>query len=351
MPFYTGPLAGGAAMKAGQNAQVQASGKEEAGEHCVQVGTSGKEEAGDAAGDRQWMSLGEVRCDGATVTLEVKYKGKAAEAVKGDGPARFRLALENWDMKPVIVKQTKTLAVFSVVPQTAWPPRALSTKAEYITGKLGSAINPSLQCLASCGLLNENNSPDSHVRRWALYVGKEAHGAQASPVECLTAYTCPPSVRNMLLSLPEDGGSTRGRMVAYARALCLQVFVNSRGGGVALVTLCTGKKISMNRDLLEGRWDFQSDKTEAVVVLVEGNCRVEGGGAGFNLSSLQPTLGEGVMRLSGVARCELGGGGLVSQCFIHGRWWEFREGRAQTIKSAKTADGAVFVYTKVTPPP
>ena len=354
--FYTGPLAGGAAVKAGQNAQVQASGKEEAGEHCVQVGTSGKEEAGDAAGDRQWMSLGEVRCDGATVTLEVNYNGKAAEAVKGDGPARFMLALENWDMKPVIVKRTKTLAVFSVVPQTAWPPRALSTKAEYITGKLGrSAINPSLQCLASCGILNKNSSPDSLVRKWALHVGKEAHGAQASPVECLTANTCPPSVRKMLNSLAEEGGSTptRERMAAHARTLCLQLFANSRANSVALVTLAsTGKQIDLKKGLLKGRWDFEpSSLTEAVIVLVAGNCRVRSGGAGFNISSLKHTWGEGAMELSGVARCNLGGSTLTSQCLIHGRWWEFREGRAQTVKSATTGDGVVFVYTRGKCPP
>jgi hypothetical protein len=128
----------------------------------------------------------------------------------------------------------------------------------------------------------------------------------------------------------------------------MHLFVNSPTNSVALVTLCTGKRISMNRDLREGRWEFGcGSPVEAVVVLVEGSNRVEGGGAGFNLSSLKPTWGEGAMKLSGVARCELGGV-LATQCFIHGRWWEFREGRAQTVKSAKTADGAVavFVYTR-----
>ena len=162
-------------MSGERNAQVESSGKEEAGEHNTQIGTSGKEEAGDAAGDRQWMSLGEARCDGATVTLKVQYQGKAAKAVKGNGPGRFVLALKNWNTKPAIVKQIKSFAVFGVVPQAAWPPRALSTKAEYITEKLGrSAINPSLQCLASCGILNKNSSPDSLVRKWALHVGKRS---------------------------------------------------------------------------------------------------------------------------------------------------------------------------------
>jgi hypothetical protein len=223
----------------------------------------------------------------------------------------------------------------------------LSGRTKGIPGKSGCPVVPPLQCFASCGLLNGNNSPDSQVQKWAQYVGKEAHGARASPVECLTVNACPQSVINVLSSLAEEGGSTRERMVACARSLCMHLFVNSPTNSVALVTLCTGKRISMNRDLLEGRWDFEPDSpVEAVLVLVEGSNRVEGGGAGFNLSSLKPAWGEGKMRLSGVARCELEGGALVSQCFVHGRWWEFREGRVRTVKSAKTADGVVFVYTR-----
>jgi hypothetical protein len=332
----------------GTKAQVEDPGKEETGEHNAQVETSGKEEAGDPAGDRQWMSLGEVLCDGDTVTLEVKYRPKAAQA----GPVM--LALENWNMNPVIVRQTKRTVALCVVPQAAWPPRSLSSKTEGISGNLGSAVVPPLQCLASCGLLNENNSPDSHVRRWALHVGKEARGAQASPVECLTVNTCPPSVRNMLNALAEEGGSasTRERMAAHARALCLQLFGNSRENNVALVTLtCTGKQIDLKKGLLKGRWDFEPNSlTEAVVVLVAGNCRVHSGGAGFNISSLKPTWGEGAMELSGVARSDLRGA-LASQCLIYGRWWEFREGRAQTVKSATTSDGVVFVYTRGKCPP
>jgi hypothetical protein len=334
--FYTGPLADGAAVNSGQNAPVEASGKEEAGERNAQVGTSGKEEAGDAAGDRQWMSLGEILCDGTTVTLELK--GRSLH------PAT--LVLKDCNMNPVVVRQTKYTAAVCVVPEAAWPPRVLSAKTEDIPGMSGSLIAPPLQCLASCGLLNGNNSLDSLVQKWARYVGKEAHGARASPVECLTVRACPPSVRSMLSSLAEEGGSTLKRMVACARAWCLQLFANSPTNRVALVTLCTGKRISMNRDLLEGRWELEcGSPVEAVVVLVEGSNRVQGGGAGFNLSSLKPTWGEGAMKLSGVARCELGGA-MVSQCLIHGRWWEFREGRVRTVKSAKTADGVVFVYTR-----
>jgi hypothetical protein len=334
----------------GTKAQVEDSGKEEAGEHNAQVETSGKEEAGDPAGDRQWMSLGEVLCDGDTVTLEVKFKTKSAQAVTGTGPDRFTIALKNGGMNPVIVKHCSRSVVFHVVPHAAWPPRPLSSKTEDISGKVASASVASLQCFASCGLLNGNNSPNSHVRRWALHVGKQAHGALASPVECLTADACPPAIRGMLSST--SSGSSRECVVSCARALWVQVFANSRPSSVGLVTVtCTGKQIDMKSGLLKGRWEFESGgPAEAVVVLVTGNCRVRGGGADLHLSSLKPTWGEGAMRLSGVARCEVGGGALVSQCLIHGRWWEFEEGRAQTIKSAKTTDGVVFVYTRVSTP-
>ena len=127
-------------MKGEQNAQVEASGKEEAGEHNAQVETSGKEEAGDAAGSRQWMSFGGICCDGVTVTIEVNFQTKAALAVTGTGPGRFMIVLQNWDMNPVIVKQGKKSAVFSVVPKEAWPPRALSSKTEGAKEKFASAI-------------------------------------------------------------------------------------------------------------------------------------------------------------------------------------------------------------------
>ena len=295
-------------MKGEQNAQVEASGKEEAGEHNAQVETSGKEEASDTAGEHQWMSFGEISSDGVAVTLEVKFISKAAQAVAGTGFDRFALALNNWGMTPVIVKKSNRSVVFHVAPHAAWPPRPLSTKTEGISGKVASASVTSLQCFASCGLLNGNNSPDSHVRQWALHVGKEAHGALASPVECLTADSCPTAIRGMLSSVA--GESSRECVVSCARALCVQLFANSRANSVGLVTLtCTGKQIDMKSGLLKGRWDFESGSpAEAVVVLVTGNCRVRGGGADFNLSSLKPTW-EGAMRLSGVARCELGGGG------------------------------------------